>query len=571
LRHSAHSVKDFEEKCRRLKIHLGLGDSFILKITEALNKYLYLVLPCFAGLAGWIALQDNLPNFMGQYGYDPSYVYLVNGLNILTGHAPMHVDHPGTPLQCFVGICIILTWAGIHLIGITFQYPAAAVFENPELFIAVISHALLLLNVGALAFVGQRINRATDSLFLMFAIQSTPFIFTHQLYSAILPRMSFLAPEALLIFASNCLIGVLAWEFFHPDRQDKGAKIDRAPLLAGAICGFAIAVKITFLPIVFLLVVLRTRSRIVVSVTAALVTLIVCLLPAASQLPRMFSWFGGIISHTGLYASGGAGVFDFEAMPNHFDLLYESFPFFFVIAIAIAVVILIILYLRLKRSDMQTPSYIVPVTLFMVMFLQTVAVLKHYSPHYLLPALPVSMIGLVWLIFWLSSAYKPGIVSRLIQPASLIILIYLGVSTTAGVLTELRYNKEQAVQRHADISRLIESTPNLLLVGSYQCELKKYAISFALGYSGFVQKKAASPYISDFVEYNIWNKKFMVITEKSASWKGSVYLVEPFHDGKNIIICATQRDFVVEGVLLEPLLKAGKQTFYRVIDVDAHS
>jgi hypothetical protein len=284
------------------------------------------MLPCLAGLAGWFALQDISPAFMVPYDFDPAYVYLVNGLNILTGNAPGHVDHPGTPLQLFCSIFIFLTWASLYLIGLTSQGLAASVFENPELHITVISHALLLLNIWALAFAGQRISRATGSLFLMLIVQSTPFI-----YSDLLARMSYLAPEALLLFASNVLIGILAKDFFQPVSQHKIIKIDYTALLAGAICGFAIAVKVTFLPVVLLLAVLRTPRRIIVSAVGVLATLSICLLPIISQLPKVFSFLGRMGSHTGRYGSGSLGVFNFEAMPGNLNTLCHVFPLFFII------------------------------------------------------------------------------------------------------------------------------------------------------------------------------------------------------------------------------------------------
>ena len=542
------------------------------------NKYLYLMLPCLAGLAGWFALQDMLPAFMGYFDYDPAYVYLVNGLDILTGHSPGHVDHPGTPLQLFCSIFIILTWASIRFIDLTSQGLAASVFENPELYIAVISHALLLLNVWALAFAGQRIHRATGSLFLMLIIQSTPFIFTPYLYSALLLRMSYLAPEALLLFSSNVLIGILAKDFFQPVSQHTIIKIDYTALLAGAICGFAIAVKVTFLPVVLLLAVLRTPRRIIVSAAGVLATLSICLLPIISQLPKVFSWLGEMGSHTGKYGSGSLGAFNFEAMPVLLNKLCYDVPLFFIIAAVIAAAIIVKLCIPTQRTAAST-GYIVPVTLFMVMFLQTIAVLKHFGFHYLLPALPVSLLGLSWLIFWLYPDSKPGIISRLIRPALFTVCICFGVTTTVIILKDIHYDRELATQRNSQISSLIKSTPNLLLVGSYRCELKKFAITFALARSALAQNEAAVPYISDFVEYIGWNKKIRIINEKQSTWAETSYLKNRFRDGRNIIICATTRNFSIEGIYLEPVLNLGprfigaiaRQTFYRVIDVDFNS
>src|SRR6185436_1662443 len=48
--------------------------------------------------AGLVLKASRGPYWLGTNA-DPEYAYLFNALSIAGGHAPYHVDHPGTPLQ----------------------------------------------------------------------------------------------------------------------------------------------------------------------------------------------------------------------------------------------------------------------------------------------------------------------------------------------------------------------------------------------------------------------------------------------------------------------------------------
>ena len=58
-------------------------------------------------LAGMAAGAWRRPYFLD---YDPEYAYLLNSLNLLEMSVPGHFDHPGTPLQEFGALVLLVQW-----------------------------------------------------------------------------------------------------------------------------------------------------------------------------------------------------------------------------------------------------------------------------------------------------------------------------------------------------------------------------------------------------------------------------------------------------------------------------
>jgi hypothetical protein len=119
---------------------------------------------------------------------DPAYVYLFNGLSILSGVGPGHVDHPGTPVQLLVAFVILIKST---LTGSDLSEAIKAALINPEASIATVSVFLLAGNALATWFLGFRIMRATGSIALAVGAQTGPMYLGH-----LLPRLTYLAPES---------------------------------------------------------------------------------------------------------------------------------------------------------------------------------------------------------------------------------------------------------------------------------------------------------------------------------------------------------------------------------------
>jgi hypothetical protein len=145
---------------------------------------------------------------LDRYDSDPAYAYLFNGIGVIQGYAPAHVDHPGTPMQVLGGIIAYLNWLLASFGGQTTQTFNEAVLANPEQYISAISLAVLFLNVSAIFYLGLRIRSGSGSLPLAALAQGG-----FGLLGVLMPRLVYLSPEALAIFAAvmatACLADVL--------------------------------------------------------------------------------------------------------------------------------------------------------------------------------------------------------------------------------------------------------------------------------------------------------------------------------------------------------------------------
>ena len=68
----------------------------------------WLVLACaLLSVCGMTSGMMRRPYFLD---YDPEYAYLLNSLNLLEMSVPGHFDHPGTPLQEFGALVLLVQW-----------------------------------------------------------------------------------------------------------------------------------------------------------------------------------------------------------------------------------------------------------------------------------------------------------------------------------------------------------------------------------------------------------------------------------------------------------------------------
>ena len=63
------------------------------------SSAILLIVPIVLFIIQYSFIQKIYPLYLDS---DPAYQYLFNGLLILNGHSPYHIDHPGTPVQILI-------------------------------------------------------------------------------------------------------------------------------------------------------------------------------------------------------------------------------------------------------------------------------------------------------------------------------------------------------------------------------------------------------------------------------------------------------------------------------------
>lgn len=472
------------------------------------------------------------PIYSGPSGYDqdPAYVYLLNGLSILAGNAPGHIDHPGTPLQLFVAAFIPI-WAlltspesfGLGLIH--------SVLNDPEHYIRGVCFALLVINALCLIYAGARIFSATGSIFLAVSFQLTPLIF-----SPVTPRTFYLSPEAFLFAFSMLTVGILAPQIFNPAQCTSANS--RLAKLSGITLGVGIATKVTFLPLLGMLMVFRDWKKISWGLVSALVAFLLAISPIWTQVARLTRWMLDIIFNSELYGRGAPGIIDLSLVPSRLSELNQAFPLYFFVVSALTAILISLFLVRFamrmstrmghvsvfdaklvaftSRVNPYLPGRI-SFVLLLVLCAQTLIVLKHFGQHYMVPALPVAVMAFVWMIR-VAGVFLAGPV-RGVAPA--LILAFL-VAFSAGGLTNLHANlladRIKRNQEAEKISHEISKHLDPIVVGAYRCTLPECALDFGFGYTPGFNVRFAPAHLNNFYSFNIWNMKLFSYTQSSFGW-----------------------------------------------------
>ena len=274
------------------------------------------VVPCLLILAG-IALRA----MTGPFEADPDYAYLLNGLSLLTFHAPGHYDHPGTTLQIIAALVIVPAWlisAPLHgMTGVK-----NAVLSNPQYFLHVINLVLIAADAAAAFYMGRRI-RAAANLGAALAAQ----ISVLGSYSVMI-GLNRVTPEPLLLACGLLLAGYLAPAALQPERF---VQTRAYATRLGALLGFIIVTKITAIPLLATVFFLRGRHFRLAAAKAGAIAMLVLTFPIAVHYPQMMKWFARLFVYSGAYGGGHIGVPGASNIWDNFLLLFDQTPEIFVI------------------------------------------------------------------------------------------------------------------------------------------------------------------------------------------------------------------------------------------------
>jgi hypothetical protein len=323
-----------------MKKFVGLVNVCFLSILPILYSVSYLILGEKRGPFYWIANQD------------PDYAYLGNSLKLALFTAPSHTDHPGTPLQMF-GAVLIRGWHSLHSI----LTPNATdlsidVLSHPEMYLWVIQTALVTLTAFALFLLGLGTFRLCKSLPLAILIQSSPFL---MIGAHLVSEPSRVSPDVLVFCLSQFLALLLVYYLYQENSGSSG----KWWLSLGIIFGLGMAIKVTFLPIIWFFWLIKGIRRKVMALLVAMTTFVIATAPIISQYPRMVGWFADLATHTGPYKSGEQGLFSPAKIGKNLGILLSSTQIFMgLVCLATIVSVGVFLWLRFKGEPFKSAQKI---------------------------------------------------------------------------------------------------------------------------------------------------------------------------------------------------------------------
>jgi hypothetical protein len=329
-------------------------------------------IPLFFLIGYFYLMAVNGPFFLSRI--DPDYVYLLNGMNCAVFHFDRigHLDHPGTPFQVFIGICI-------HVINLFSGQGEIVedVLGRPEHYLKYISHILAFLFAGLLWWAGKAgedITGRTGALLW----QTTPFI------SSVIPDLSVrMMPDRfgfMLVFLMLILMVKIS--------LTKTARPALLVALSGIVCGLAIASKINFLPVLILpLIVLPKRVLLLLSTGLGF---LIGISPVIDRFDHFSNFMSKIIHHDGIYGSGSEQIFNAGILWNNLKILAQANPALVILVAGCFVTLLLIGRIPEKKPSLQRFF----LGFCLVAIVTILMVIKHYKNYYLAPVLV--MLGTVF-------------------------------------------------------------------------------------------------------------------------------------------------------------------------------
>jgi hypothetical protein len=281
-----------------------------------LTHVLLLVIPCLWFVVWGLARDAAGPFWIER---DPEYSYLMDSLNVATGHVagPHLLVHPGATLQVW---CAAVTRCTGWLRGA--ENLPHDVVRYPELYLTLQLTTLMALFALLLCAVGVVTMRLCGSVLAALAVQATPL--------AMLPLTLYarkLYCEPMLMLAGMALVGALVACL----RDIPQRRYWTATLVCIAVCGSGLATKFNFAPLLLIpLCVLpgvRWRLLFIAGVVAVFVAWTVPILWPHYRELMALCWAN--IAHPRQFGTGEAGIGNLRDIVAFARRMFAEYPLYF--------------------------------------------------------------------------------------------------------------------------------------------------------------------------------------------------------------------------------------------------
>ena len=474
------------------------------------NRLLQVILLAIIPLALFFS-SVSLRSLEGPYyrsdRFDPEYAYLLNSLNLINFRPPHHTDHPGTTAQVLGTVPILVQWA-FDSHSTSTPDLTGAVLKNPEQYLNAINITWNILVALALWGAAIRFLRFSETFLAALLLETTllfflqvPLVLTH------------VSAEPVLILACLLLVFAVTPLLFASHSGHPGADSGRIPVTIGAVLGFGLATKITFVPLLCVILLLSTRRSRLIALTTCALAFLLFTLPILHAYPAMLNWFATILVHQGRYGSGAYGFPDFEALAVNLAKVYSHEPGFFI-------AFLFYLVAATGMSVTRAPGHNAPFLKIrrllwvgcLVLALQIAATAKHPGAHYLIPSMIfTSLLNATSLAFLYRRVPAESKLLTLILATGLagIVLTFSGMRLSNWMSS----SETKGLETGALLDEL-KRDPACVPVAYYRSPSIAYALAFGNSYSGGWYGAALEQLYPGRVFYNIWKREFHTFTRR---------------------------------------------------------
>jgi len=518
---------------------------------SVLKSTVFLVIPA-------IFLFFALPFNRTHFGNDPEYAYLMNGINIGMLKPVGHTDNPGTTVQIYSAVVLRCAYLVHPDKSEGFQ---KYVLRNADRFIELERKGLIVLNSLAMLLLGFISWIMLRNVWLSLLLQIMPYT-SANLTEHVFTKVS---PEPVLLMATAALVLLIIRYYFLVKKDKKNNAV-----LFALVAGFGLATKATFLPLIFIpLLLLENKILRKRFLLFFVLFFILFTLPAVPQYPHMAKWFLLLTAHTGTYGGGGPGIFNVSQYLNNLvEIGYINPVLLVTLLISALIISSMLIKSSFKLEFISNLSFRIVTALAVAQLAGVLMVAKHYhANHYLVPEL--CMVATNWVFIFIYLKEKIPVAYRKVfafVPAFSLLIV-------AGIVT-MNKNYLQAANQGYILSNQDYDKMSLLLENEYKGYTCAYyyptsinpysALRWGNVYSRFQHTKAIKEIYPDGYFFDIRNNNFSL-------WETPVATSTMFDISNNKLLIIggpfdelVKRKMEQEGLTLTILYKGFTQVIYKV-------
>lgn len=353
-------------------------------------------IPFITFLTSMRIIEERGKDWYGS-GYDPSYAYLYNSLNIATFKLVGHIDHPGTTTQGFGGLVLKAAYLFDDQGESSIK---EAVLKHPEFYLKILKIATLLFCCLMLFLFGWIAFRYTSNIWLGIIIQLSPYISGVILFNSVLR----LSQESMFMLASIG-ISLLAVLWYKRDTRDSS---NLFIILFALISGFGLASKIIFAPLMIIpLLCLRLNKERIRYLLFSIIAFVIFTLPIIPLYPNMAWWFIRLFLHSGIYGSGEANIIDSSTYIINLKALLLAEPLYlFLYSLTFVSLVFLALVRLFKTGDANKKAFFLLLAVFVAQTAGYLITAKHPKVAYLLPYECISVVTIAVIIDLISKLFN---------------------------------------------------------------------------------------------------------------------------------------------------------------------
>lgn len=508
-----------------------------------------LIIPVFTILSFSHLNSARGPYFYGN-NLDPEYAYLFNSLLLSELKPPHHIDHPGTPLQLLGGLYI-------KIINITNNqdFIRKDIFNNSENYIFQLNILLLFLTITTIVLIGFISYIITENIWISVLLQASLFCSPYIYY-----ELACLRPDHLLISITYLFLTVI----IMTERFDIEKYLQKYIAAFSIITGLGLATKIVFFPLVIIPIIIIPQIKNKIRyILFTILSFSLLTLPAWPKFLKFFSWIGKLFIHSGNYGSGNTTIIDSTTyFKNLYSSLFENGIFSYTLVLSALFLISSLIILKDKKRLYKYFRFKVLSGLTLAQIFQCLIVSKHYSPHYLIPALMLTGVTLLYLGFNINYLTNININKIFLQSLQLGIFIYFFAFTAINISAMASFYYKIKLKTDS-IIHSISNYPEYSKIHYYRCSSRMYALKFGDDFAGGKYGIILNTMFPNNYFYDIWDKNYY-------NFNNNLEIEQIIHNNPYILFQGTSFEKIYKNTNYKPNLKlkdiylGHDETFYKL-------